>query len=307
VTVASVPRTLPLARKVAVVTGATSGLGREIAIGFARRGARTVVVGRGVDRAAQAASEIALEAENPLVESVPVRDLALRSEVQALAQTLQARYPAISFLVNNAGGYFHRRQTTSEGIERTFALNVLAPFLLTSLLVPRLKAGAPARVVNVASAAHERQTLDFRDLQGARRYFGHRAYGRSKLALILLTREMARRLGDSGVTVTAVHPGFVRTGLGQQDAGILALAFRLGFLLGKTPRQGATTPLYAATDPSVAEANGVYFVNGRIALGSLASRDEESARRLYDVCRQLTGAPEIAQREIPPMGASPPE
>ena len=278
----------------AVVTGATSGIGLEIARGLAARGVRTVLVGRGPERAAGVARSIRETTGNPSVESVGVRDLALRTEVRSLASELLGRYPRIGLLVNNAGAMFTRREVTAEGTERTFALNVLSPFLLTALLATRLIASAPARVVNVASAAHRGRSVDFDDLEGRAGYGGYRAYGRSKLELILLTRELSRRLEGLGVTVNAVHPGFVRSGFGLNSGGGTAAAIRvLGRLFGRSTSRGAETPLFVATDPSLAQTSGQYFSDRTLRSGSPQSRDVADARRLYEACRELTEAPEV--------------
>lgn len=285
----------------AVVTGATSGIGREVARGLAARGASVIVVGRGEPRAAAVAREIAQRTGNPAVDSVGVSDLALRTEVRRVAGILLDRYPRIHVLVNNAGAYYRRRELTAEGLERTFALNVVAPFLLTTLLAPRMVGSDPARVVNVASAAHQGYEVDFDDLQGARRYAGYAAYGRSKLALILLTREFAVRLRGTGVTVNAVHPGFVRSGFGQNNGGGTALALRiLTRLFARSLVRGADTPLFVATDPSIAGVDGEYFSNRRVTRASPESYDMSTARRLYEVCRELTDAPDLPHPPAPP-------
>jgi NAD(P)-dependent dehydrogenase (short-subunit alcohol dehydrogenase family) len=272
----------------AVVTGATSGLGREIARGIAQRGPPVVVVGRGEERARAAATEIALATGNSHVTFLGVTDLARPAEVRRLASELLARYPQISILVNNAGGFFRRRDVTPEGLERTFALNVFAPYLLTHLLADRLKASAPSRVVNIASAAHYRTTVPFDDLQFEHGYPGYRAYGTSKLELILLTREFGRRFAGTGVTVNAVHPGFVATKFGQNNGGGTALTLRvLEALFGRSPRHGAETPVMVATDPSLGSVTGAYFSDRQVRPGDPASQDAETARRLFDVCAQL--------------------
>jgi len=241
------------------------------------------------------ANEVRSSTGNSEVEGVSVEDLALRSTWPALAGELRRRLPAIHVLVNNAGALFMRRQVTPDGIERTLALNVLAPLALTAYLQDVLRASAPARVVNVASAAHEGNSLDLSDLQLAADYSGYRAYGRSKLELILLSRELALRFAGTGVTVNSLHPGFVRTGFGLNNRGGTAFAIRvLGALFGKSPRSGATTPLYVAADPALAHVSGEYFSRGHVATGSTASRDLTAARRLYDLCLPMTGAPEIA-------------
>lgn len=286
----------------AVVTGATSGIGREIARRLAVEGRRTVVVGRGSERTATVAQSLREETRNPSVDAVAVTDLAVLSEVRALARELLDRYSRIDLLVNNAGAVFLRREVTSEGLERTFALNVLSPFLLSSLLSERMVTSSPARIVNVASAAHRGYSVDFDDLQGTRTYRGFAAYGRSKLELILLTREFARRLGGTGVSTNAVHPGFVRTGFGQNNGRVAAGTIRvLARLFGKSVHRGAVTPYFVATDPSVGGTSGEYFSNRQVSAGSVQSRDAASARRLYEVCRELTRAPEL--RSVAPVAS----
>ncbi len=278
----SIPGPLGTGRR-AVVTGATSGIGHEVARRLAADGFDVVVVGRGSARVAAAAAGITRATGNPRVEAVEVNDLAAVGEVRGLAATLLARYPKIHVLVNNAGAYFRRREVTTDGLERTFALNVLAPFLLTSLLAERLKASAPARVVNVASAAHRRQRVRFDDLQSAEQFSGFSVYGRSKLELILLTREFARRFAGTGVTVNAVHPGFVHSGFALNNGGATRTAFRfLGALFGKSVARGADTPVFVAEDPSIATVTGEYFSGRRAHAGDPASRDPASAARLFD-------------------------
>lgn len=283
------------AGRVAVVTGATSGLGRQIALDLATRGYHVALVGRGADRATAVAREIAAASGNPLVDPIPVTDLARPAEVRRLATELLGRYPSISVLVNNAGGIFRRREVTPDGLERTFALNVLAPYLLTSLLADRLRASAPARVVNIDSSAHYRQRLDFADLQGERHYGGYRAYGTSKLELLLLTREFARRLDGSGVTVNAVHPGLVATGFAQNNGGGVATMMRLvQRLFGRTVQKGAETPDFVASDPSVASVTGQYFADLRVHPGDPASRDPDAAARMFAACEEIAARPTAA-------------
>lgn len=276
------------AGRVAAVTGATSGIGRQVALDLAARGYRVAVVGRGVDRVAAVARELATATGNSQVEGIAVTDLARPEEVRRLATELLARYPSISLLINNAGGFFRRRDVTPDGLERTFALNVLAPFLLTNLLAERLKASAPARVVNVDSSAHYRQHVDWSDLQGERHYAGYQAYGRSKLELLLLTREFARRFAGSGVTVNAVHPGFVASGFGQNNGGGTAFGIRIAArLFGRSVARGADTPVFVATDPSVASVTGAFFADRKVHAGDPASRDPADAARMYAACDEL--------------------
>jgi NAD(P)-dependent dehydrogenase (short-subunit alcohol dehydrogenase family) len=277
-----------LVGRVVVITGATSGIGREIAIGVARLGATTVVVGRGVDRAAAAAEEIGKAAVSRHVESVAVADLARRADQRTLGDELLRRYPQIHVLVNNAGGIFARREETADGRERTFALNVLAPFALTERLAPRLRESGGGRVVNIASAAHRRQHVELSDLQTRRSYSGWRAYGRSKLELILLTREFARRYGAEGPTVNAVHPGFVRSGFAQNNPGGFAAIVKIaGWIGGRSLIRGADTAIFVASDPSLAAVSGEYWADRKVRSGSRASQDLGVAAQLFDRCRDL--------------------
>ncbi len=292
-TVTSTPiaETTPLSGKVAVVTGSTSGIGRAVALALAARGATTVVVGRRNERAEAAANEISRATHNPNIFPIAVTDLALRSEAHRLVSVLRNEHPRIDVLVNNAGGYFHRREVTAEGLERTFALNVLAPFILTSGLADCLAAAAPARVVQVSSEAHRGHRVDFDDLQSSRGYRGFRTYGRSKLELTLLTREFARRLRGRGVSVNAVHPGFVASGFGRNNPGGVGIGFGiLSKLFGRSVRRGADPVIFAASDASLASTTGAYLARHHVGRGSAASQDDRSARRLFDACAELAGA-----------------
>jgi NAD(P)-dependent dehydrogenase (short-subunit alcohol dehydrogenase family) len=273
--------------KVCVLTGATSGIGRVAAEHLAGMGAQLVLVGRD-----QAKGEMALERirrRAPAIRAeIHYADLARIQEVRRLAAELAAAYPRIDILINNAGALFRRREVTRDGLERTFALNHMAYFLLTVLLRDRLVASAPARVVNVASEAHRGATLDFDDLQGARRYGGWAAYRRSKLCNILFTRELARRLQGTGVTANCLHPGFVASSFGDNNDGI----FRLGILVAKrlfaiSEEAGAATTVYLASSPEVEATSGVYFERCRPVTPSAAARDDGAARRLWERSAQL--------------------
>ena len=210
--------------------------------------------------------------------------------VRELAGTLLAQVPRIDVLINNAGAIFQRRETTEDGLERTFALNHMGYFLLTALLRDRLVASAPARIVNVASQAHRGATLDFADLQTARGYSGWRAYQRSKLCNILFTRELARRLGGTGVTANALHPGFVASRFGDNNHGL----FRFGLGIAKrfaaiSMEEGAETPVYLATSPEVAAVTGRYFDKCRPSEPSLAAQDDAAAARLWQESARIAG------------------
>ncbi len=273
--------------KTVVVTGATGGIGKATATGLARMGSTVAITGRDAARAEAAAVQIG---DRGAAVDAFVADMSSLQEVRRLAAELSERYPRIDVLVNNVGGYWNSRHVTADGLERTFALNHLAPFLLTNLLLEQLIAGAPARVVTVSSDAHRMGRIDFDDLQGARSYSGARAYNQSKLANVLFSDELARRLADRGVTANALHPGVVRTGFGSEDPGRLQkLVLPLGKWLLKSPEQGAETSIYLASSPDVATVTGRYFANSKPKKPAPAARDEAAARRLWDISVDLVG------------------
>jgi NAD(P)-dependent dehydrogenase (short-subunit alcohol dehydrogenase family) len=219
-------------------------------------------------------------------------DLARLDELRRLGTDLNAALPRIDVLVNNAGAIFWRRSVTADGLERTFALNHMAYFLLTELLQERLAASAPARIVNVASEAHRDSRLDFDDLQTARHYSGWRAYQRSKLCNILYTRELARRLAGTGVTANCLHPGFVASRFGDDNGGL----FKAGIVIAKrfmavSPEQGAQTPIYLATSPDVAASSGAYFRKCAPSVPSPAAQDDSAAARLWQESARIAGQP----------------
>lgn len=273
-----------------IITGATNGIGQVAATELARMGARVVLVGRDAQKSAAVAQAITAQTGNPAVD-VLLADLSSQAEVRRLAGEILARYPRIDVLLNNAGAVFGSRQLTVDGIERTFALNHLAYFQLTNLLLERIKASAPARIVNVSSAAHSGATLDFDDLQGQRRYSAFGAYSKSKLANLLFTYELARRLAGSGVTVNAVHPGPVATGFGRNNGGLWGVVFRLIAPLMRTPAQGAATSIYVASSPELAGVSGKYFSDSKAVESSRASHAAAAAARLWQVSAEMTGLP----------------
>ena len=274
--------------RVCIVTGASSGIGKATAFGLAQLGATVALVCRNRERAEAACTEIRAATGNDAVDFV-LADLSSQAEIRRLAQDLLDCYPQIHVLVNNAGVVNTKRSTTVDGIETVFAVNHLAYFLLTHLLLERLTASGSARIVNVASHAHRWGKLDFDDLQNERRYRGMQVYGQSKLCNILFTRELARRIAGSGVTVNCVHPGGVATGLGYNNgwwAVLIAKALRPFF---RTPEQGADTVLYLATSPELEAVNSKYFYDRREGQPSPAAQDDAAAKRLWQISAELTG------------------
>jgi NAD(P)-dependent dehydrogenase (short-subunit alcohol dehydrogenase family) len=273
--------------RVCLVTGATRGIGRATALGLARLGADVHLVARDRVRGEAALAEVRRAGGGR--HSLFVADLASQASTRALAEEARARLPGLHVLVNNAGAIFTRRTLSPDGIEMTLALNHLGYFLLTALLLDRMRASAPARIVNVASTAHVGARVDFDDLQGERGYGAWKAYGQSKLANVLFTRELARRLAGSGVTANCLHPGVVATGFGRNGSGPLSWGVRIAapFLLG--PARGARTSIYLASAPEVENVTGEYFARCRVAAVSDAARDDATARRLWEASLRLTG------------------
>ena len=220
-------------------------------------------------------------------------DLAEQEQLRAFVRAFCDRRPRLDMLVNNAGGLFGRRQTTGDGIERTFALNHLGYFLTTMLLLPSLQAAAPSRIVVVASEAHRGARLDFDDLQGEHQYSRWTAYRRSKLANLLFTYELARRMTGRGTTANALHPGFVATDIGTRHRFVPKLLWRIGTLAAIGPEEGARTSLHLACAPELAEVSGAYFIDCTPVRSSVASYDRDTAERLWDISLNLTGAADI--------------
>jgi retinol dehydrogenase 14 len=279
----------PMAGKTVLVTGGTGGIGKATAIGLSTMGARVGITGRDRARAEAAAADIARQSGN---ESVDVfeADMSVQADVRRLAAEVLDRYPRIDVLVNNVGGYWAHRHVTADGLEHTFALNHLASFLLTNLLLERLKASAPARVVTVSSGAQSMGRIDFDDLQGARNYSGQRAYNQSKLANVMFTYELARRLQGTGVTATVVHPGVTATAFGAEDqAWYFSKGSSFARRFMKSPAQGAESPIYLASSPEVEGVTGRYFANRKPKDSNKASYDTEAAARLWRVSGELVG------------------
>jgi len=274
--------------KICLVTGATSGIGLVTAQALAQQGATVVLVGRNPERTTATVSRIQQETGNPHVEYL-IADLSAQDQVRQLAGEFQCRFARLDVLLNNAGAFIARRSLSVDGIEMTLALNHLAYFLLTHLLLDTLKATSAARIVNVSSDAHRKAQFDFADPQGAHRYRGWRAYCQSKLANLLFTYELARRLAGTGVTANAVHPGFVATGFGHNNRGLVGLGVWLAQFTALSPEQGAETLIYLATSPEVAGVTGTYFVKKRPVESSIASYDQAAAQRLWQLSTELTG------------------
>src|SRR6266576_742039 len=278
-----------MAGKFVLVTGGTGGIGRATAIGLAALGARVGITGRDQARAEAAAASICTAPGGPAVDAFAA-DMSAQAGVRRLAAQVAGTYPRLDVLVNNVGGFWAHRHLTADGLERTFALNHLAPFLLTSLLLDRLTARAPARIVTVSSGAHASGRIDFDDLQGERDYSGQRAYSQSKLANVMFTYELARRLDGTGVTATVCHPGMVRTSFGDEDqAAYFAAMIRVARLFMKTPAQGALTPVYLASSPEVEGVTGRYFASRKPKTSSKASHDTAAAARLWQASAGLAG------------------
>ena len=271
---------------VCVVTGATSGIGKAAATALARLGATVVLVGRDRGRTEAAAAEIApVSASPPRTE---VADLASLEQVRGLAGRLDG-LERIDVLINNAGLVLGERRITPDGLEHVFALNHLAPFLLTSLLLPKLTASAPARVVTVTSDAHSAARLDLSDPNLEHGWDSWRSYANSKLANILFTRELARRLDGTGVTANCAHPGVVRTGFGRESRPLLKVGITIARPFMLSPERGADTIVYLASSPDVAGQTGGYYVKRQRREPSAAARDDAAARELWELSEKLTG------------------
>ncbi|MFI5236215.1 MAG: SDR family oxidoreductase [Gemmatimonadales bacterium] len=282
-----------LAGKTCLVTGATSGIGKVTARELARMGGRVFVHGRNPAKVEATVAEIRT-ATGGTVEGF-IADFASLADVRQLAVDVRARTDRLHVLVNNAGGATMRRTLSNDGIELTFAVNHLAPFLLTNLLLDLLTASAPARIVNVASEAHRIAPLDFDDLQNERRYRAFGAYGLSKLANILFTCELARQLDGTGVMVTAVHPGAVNTGIWDSTAGTVRRILRVMQWFMLSPERGAAPVVRLAAQQDVAGVTGAYFKRFKQVRSAPQSNDIAVQRRLWEMSARLTGLTQAAR------------
>ena len=274
--------------RTSLVTGANRGIGFAIAHGLAAQGARVILVVRDENAGNAAAEEIRRVTENDAVD-VLVADLSSQASIREVAEQVLTRYRRLHVLVNNAGVITRRRSLTVDGIETQFAVNHLSYFLLTSLLLPRLRASAPARIVVMASDAHWTHELDFEDLQLSRGWRPVRAYSQSKLANVLFAYELARRLSGTGVTVNCAHPGGVATKLLASAFPLPAITTPLVYRFAASPARGAETPLWLATAPELEEVTGKYFVRWKAVPSSAATYDLFAARQLWEESERLTG------------------
>jgi retinol dehydrogenase 14 len=274
--------------KTVLITGGTGGIGKAAAVGLASMGARVGITGRDRARAEAAAADIARQSGDPAVD-VFVADMSSQAEVRRLADDVLAAYPRLDVLLNNVGGFWAHRRVTADGLEHTFALNHLAPFLLTSLLLDRLIASAPARVVTVSSNAQSMGKIDFDDLMGEQRYSGSRAYNQSKLANVMFTYELARRLEGTGVTATALHPGLTSTAFSAEDPA-LGLLVKILRPFMRSPARGAETPIHLASSAEVEGVTGRYFADRKAKRSHESSYDTAAAARLWQVSADLVQA-----------------
>ncbi|CAN5741314.1 SDR family oxidoreductase [soil metagenome] len=282
-----------LTGRTVVITGGNSGIGRETGVALAGMGAHVVLTARDQRKGEAAAVEARRRSGNDRVETAEL-DLASFASIRRFAGDLLDRHDRLDVLVNNAGLVLDRRTRTEDGFETTFGVNHLGPFLLTALVRDRLEASQPARIVNVSSTAHTlaRNGLDFDDLQSERRYSGSKAYGRSKLANVLFTRELARRLVGTGVTANALHPGIIRSGFAVDGdvRGVRAVVVRLVRPFLSSAEHGARTSVYVASSPELDGVTGLYFDRQRVAPISAAAADDAAALRLWEVSEELVGA-----------------
>jgi NAD(P)-dependent dehydrogenase (short-subunit alcohol dehydrogenase family) len=272
--------------KICLITGGNSGIGKATAVGLAKMGATVVIVSRNKGKGETALTDIIAKSGNKNVELI-LADMSSQDSIHKLAEEFKARYENLHLLINNAGVYLTKRAATEDGLESTFAVNYLGPFLLTSLLLDILKASAPSRIVNVTSDAHNGANLNFEDLQGEKRFSGWQAYGRSKLAMILFTHELAKKLEGTGVTVNSAHPGVVRTNFAKNNGGIVMLGFRFLGIFFISPESSAKRILYVATSGDLDGVTGKYFTKMHEVRSSPESYDDDAARRLWLVSEQL--------------------
>lgn len=275
--------------KTAVVTGATSGVGEETAFGLLRAGAHVVIVGRNEEKMKVTVDRLRVRSGSGSTDYV-LADLSVMREVRAAANELHRRFPRIDILVNNAGGIFLDRETTDEGFEKTFALNHLGVFLLTTLLLPTLERSAPSRIITVSSGGHVIGKMHFDDLQLTKGWGSFKAYAQAKLGSILFTRSLAKRLEGTGVTANVLHPGFVASNFAKKSGVLGAIGHAFTKTFGMSPEKGARTSLHLAMSDEVATVSGEYFIGLKVRKPSAAARDDEQAKKLWEVSELLVRA-----------------
>jgi NAD(P)-dependent dehydrogenase (short-subunit alcohol dehydrogenase family) len=273
--------------KVVLITGGTSGIGRAAATALAAMGAEVAVTGRSRQRGEAAVEEIRDTSGNERV-SLMLADLAVQTEVRGLAEEFRERYDRLDVLVNNAGIIQSKRTETPDGLELTLAVNHLAPFLLTNLLLDLLKESAPSRIITVSSEARRGAQIDFEDLQSERRYRAFKVYGMTKLANILFTYELAERLEGTGVVANCLHPGGVNTNFGANNRSFGTLLFRAFKPFMRTPEQGADTIVYLAISPEAGKMTGRYLTDRKVVASFNEPHDEATQKRLWEVSEKLT-------------------
>ena len=274
--------------KTVLITGGTSGIGKAMAVAMTAMGANVVVVGRNPARGKAAVEEIKARSHSESVELM-LADLSVQSEVRRLAEEFLERYDRLDVLANNAGLVQSKRTETPDGIETTLAINHLAPFLLTNLLIERLEQSAPSRVITVSSEAQRWGNVDFEDMQSRSKYRGFPVYGMTKLANIMFTYELAERLSGTGVTANCLHPGSVGTNFGQNNRGPMALFFRTFKPFMRSPEQGADTLIWLASSPEVEGISGMYFSDRKEIEAKKVTCNHAARRRLWEISEDLTG------------------
>jgi NAD(P)-dependent dehydrogenase (short-subunit alcohol dehydrogenase family) len=272
--------------KIVLITGATSGIGKATALELAEKGATVVIFARNKIKGENTIKEIADKSGNKKLDLL-IGDLSSLESVRMASEEFRKKYQRLDVLVNNAGIFINYRKTTSEGFEYTFGVNHLSHFLLTSLLLDILKSSAPSRIINLSSEAQHNAQIDFNDLMSEEKFSGFKAYGQSKLANILFTYELSRRLEGTGVTVNAVHPGVVNTHFGSDSKGVIKVMLALFKPFLRSPRKGAETSVYLCKSPEVEGVTGKYFADCHEIRSNEESYDPEIARRLWEISVKL--------------------
>ncbi|MCD6400483.1 MAG: SDR family oxidoreductase [Anaerolineales bacterium] len=275
-------------KELCMITGATSGIGKQTALEIAKRGYQTVIVGRNSEKCQLTVKEIIDITHNNALDFF-VADLSSQQDIRKLVNDFKERYDHLDILINNAGGFFLKRELSIDGIEMTFALNHLGYFLLTLLLIDILKESEPSRIINVSSNSHMGKPINFEDIWGEKRYNSWNAYGQSKFANVLFTYELDRRLKGTGITVNALTPGFVATNIGRNNGFLSKIIMNIASLFANSVEDGAQTSVYLATSPEVKGVSGKYFVDKKAAPSDRATYDLETARRLWDLSVEITG------------------